>query len=170
MILTGRIMPLKRLEPKWQRAFCQFNMLAPFSSISNSRKLALFLVELKPLQLGLATMQRPRRSVVASFCIALLSIGALLSMSIVATAVAQETTSKTMPRNTPESQGVSSAAILDFIRTADREVKSMHSFMLVCNGNVIAEAWWKPESADKAACAVVTEQELYIDRRWIGCG
>lgn len=94
-------------------------------------------------------MQRPRRSVVASFCVALLSIGALLSMSTMSTAVAQETTSKTMPRNTPESQGVSSAAILDFIRTADREVKSMHSFILVCNGHVIAEAWWKPETADK---------------------
>lgn len=56
---------------------------------------------------------------------------------------------KTLPRATPESQGVSSAAIAEFIRTADRDVNSMHSFMLVRHGKVVAEAWWEPESADK---------------------
>ncbi len=54
-----------------------------------------------------------------------------------------------LPRSTPEAQGVSSAAICDFIKTADREVRSMHSFMLVRHGHVVAEAWWAPESADK---------------------
>jgi CubicO group peptidase (beta-lactamase class C family) len=54
-----------------------------------------------------------------------------------------------LPRSTPEAQGVSSAAIRDYIETADREVKSMHSFMLVRHGHVVAEAWWAPESADK---------------------
>ncbi len=58
-------------------------------------------------------------------------------------------TSKALPRGTPEAQGVSSMAILDFVETANREVNSMHSFMLVRHGHVIAEAWWKPESADK---------------------
>lgn len=53
-----------------------------------------------------------------------------------------------LPRATPESQGVSSADIEEFIRAADREVDSMHSFMLVRHGKVIAEAWWDPESAD----------------------
>ena len=42
-----------------------------------------------------------------------------------------------------------SAAIEKFIRTADREVDSIHSFMLVRHGKVIAEAWWAPEAADK---------------------
>ncbi len=54
-----------------------------------------------------------------------------------------------LPRSTPEAQGVSSAGIREFIETADREVSSMHSFMLVRNGHVVAEAWWAPESADK---------------------
>lgn len=54
-----------------------------------------------------------------------------------------------LPRATPESQGVSSKAIQEYIETADREVKSMHSFMLVRHGKVVAEAWWAPESADK---------------------
>lgn len=52
-----------------------------------------------------------------------------------------------LPRSTPESQGISSAAIREYIETADREVNSMHSFMLVRHGHVVAEAWWKPESA-----------------------
>ena len=54
-----------------------------------------------------------------------------------------------LPRSSPEAQGVSSAAVLDFVETADRSVNSMHSFMLVRHGHVIAEAWWKPEAADK---------------------
>jgi CubicO group peptidase (beta-lactamase class C family) len=56
---------------------------------------------------------------------------------------------KTLSRSTPEAQGVSSAAIREFIETADRKVNSMHSFMLMRHGHVVAEAWWKPESAEK---------------------
>ena len=54
-----------------------------------------------------------------------------------------------LPRSTPEAQGVSSAAILEFIETANRKVDSLHSFMLVRNGHVVAEAWWAPEASDK---------------------
>ena len=54
-----------------------------------------------------------------------------------------------MLRSTPESQGVSSANIIEFIEYADSKINSMHSFMLVRHGKVVAEAWWNPESADK---------------------
>ena len=54
-----------------------------------------------------------------------------------------------LPRSTPEAQGVSSAGIREFIETADKTVDTMHSFMLVRHGQVIAECWWKPESAEK---------------------
>ncbi len=54
-----------------------------------------------------------------------------------------------LPRSTPEAQGVSSEAIRAFIETADQKVNSMHSFMLVRHGHVVAEAWWQPESAEK---------------------
>jgi CubicO group peptidase (beta-lactamase class C family) len=54
-----------------------------------------------------------------------------------------------LPRSSPEAQGVSSAGIQKFIEAADQQVNSMHSFMLVRHGNVIAEVWWEPESADK---------------------
>jgi CubicO group peptidase (beta-lactamase class C family) len=54
-----------------------------------------------------------------------------------------------LPRSTPEAQGISSTAIRDFIEAADAQIHTLHSFMLVRNGHVIAEAWWKPAAADK---------------------
>ena len=54
-----------------------------------------------------------------------------------------------LPRSTPESQGVSSAQIRKFVEAADQKVNTLHSFMLVRHGQVIAEGWWKPESAEK---------------------
>lgn len=53
-----------------------------------------------------------------------------------------------LPRSTPEAQGVSSAAVLAFIEAADKKVDSLHSFMLVRHGHVVAEGWWTPYSAD----------------------
>ncbi len=57
--------------------------------------------------------------------------------------------STSLPRATPESQGVSSAGLCEFIETANAKINSLHSFMLVRHGKVVAEAWWAPESADK---------------------
>ncbi len=54
-----------------------------------------------------------------------------------------------LPRSSPESQGVSSKAIREFIETANQQVDTLHSFMLVRHGQVVAEGWWKPEAADK---------------------
>lgn len=58
-------------------------------------------------------------------------------------AIATEPT-KSLPRSKPEAEGVSSAALLDFVTTADRESNSLHSFMLVRHGKVVAEGWWTP--------------------------
>ncbi|MCA9062218.1 MAG: serine hydrolase [Planctomycetaceae bacterium] len=54
-----------------------------------------------------------------------------------------------LPRSTPESQGVRSTQIEAFIRAADEQVNSMHSFMLVRHGHVVAESWWAPEAAEQ---------------------
>lgn len=56
---------------------------------------------------------------------------------------------KALPRSSPESQGVSSAGVLAFVEAADQKVNTMHSFMLLRHGHVVAEGWWKPEAADK---------------------
>src|SRR6266550_350123 len=54
-----------------------------------------------------------------------------------------------LPRSTPEAQGISSQAIVDFVQAAEKNVNTLHSFMIVRHGKVIAEGWWKPEAADK---------------------
>lgn len=54
-----------------------------------------------------------------------------------------------LPRQSPESQGVSSAAIREFVEMANVKIDTLHSFMLVRHGAVVAEGWWKPESPDK---------------------
>ena len=55
---------------------------------------------------------------------------------------------ESLPRNTPEAQGISSAAVLGFV-TAANKVNTLHSFMIVRHGHVIAEGWWKPEAAER---------------------
>jgi CubicO group peptidase (beta-lactamase class C family) len=49
-----------------------------------------------------------------------------------------------LPRATPESQGVSSAAIVQFIRALEAQIHEMHSFVLLRHGTVIAEGGWAP--------------------------
>lgn len=53
-----------------------------------------------------------------------------------------------LPRSTPEAEGVSSAGIRAFVEAADAQVDTLHGFVLVRHGKVIAEGWWKPQTAD----------------------
>jgi CubicO group peptidase (beta-lactamase class C family) len=55
--------------------------------------------------------------------------------------------SRSLPRSTPERQGISSTDILDFVDTADRQIDAMNSFMFVRHGYVVAEGWWAPYDA-----------------------
>ncbi len=55
---------------------------------------------------------------------------------------------ESLPRSSPEAQGISSSAILAFVEAADRTIESMNSFMLVRHGQVVAEGWWAPYNAD----------------------
>lgn len=64
-----------------------------------------------------------------------------------AVAVAAER-STGLPRSAPEAQGVSSAAVLDFVTTAEEKINALHSFMLVRHGQVVAEGWWAPYAAE----------------------
>ena len=49
-----------------------------------------------------------------------------------------------LPRSTPEAQGISSAAIGEFVEAADTQIDAMNSFLLVRHGHVVAEGWWAP--------------------------
>ncbi|MBM4003645.1 MAG: beta-lactamase family protein [Planctomycetes bacterium] len=59
-----------------------------------------------------------------------------------------------LPRATPESQGISSKAIRDFIESTDATIDGLHSFMLLRNGAVVCECWWEPYGRE-------TRHELY---------
>jgi CubicO group peptidase (beta-lactamase class C family) len=52
-----------------------------------------------------------------------------------------------LPRTAAEAQGVSSAALSDFVSTLDQQIEGMHSLMVVRHGHVIAEGWWGPYDA-----------------------
>src|SRR5262245_55114483 len=56
--------------------------------------------------------------------------------------------SVTLPRSSPEQQGISSADILAFVEAADEEIDTMNSFMLIRHGHVVAEGWWAPYDRD----------------------
>lgn len=55
---------------------------------------------------------------------------------------------KSLPRSAPEAMGVRSYQIRMFVEAADREIRTLHSFMLVRHGHVVAEGWWKPQTPD----------------------
>lgn len=87
-------------------------------------------------------------SVLALLCIQILSVGStLIAAEKESSGLSVKTTS--LPRSTPESQGISSASIRKFVEAADEQINTMHSFMLVRHGKVVAECWWSPESATK---------------------
>jgi CubicO group peptidase (beta-lactamase class C family) len=72
-----------------------------------------------------------------------LLLGLLLSLGAAGRARPQSA----LPRSTPEREGVSSAAVLAFLRAADTSVDAMNSVMIVRHGHVVAEGWWSPYDA-----------------------
>ncbi|OYU93792.1 MAG: hypothetical protein CFE21_19005 [Bacteroidetes bacterium B1(2017)] len=53
-----------------------------------------------------------------------------------------------LPRSTPETEGVSSRGILDFLEAATKSKHEFHSFMLIRHGKVVSENWWTPYRSD----------------------
>ncbi len=68
--------------------------------------------------------------------------GACLAMAFSAASFAAG-----LPRSAPEDQGVSSAALIDFVTTLDRKVEVCHGVMVLRHGHVVAEGWWAPYDA-----------------------
>ncbi len=48
----------------------------------------------------------------------------------------------------PETQGLSSEAILTFIERLEKEVDAVHSFMILRNGQLVSKGWWEPFGSD----------------------
>ena len=49
---------------------------------------------------------------------------------------------------TPESQGISSRAILDFLHDADQSAHELHSLVIARRGSIVAGGWWFPYRPD----------------------
>src|SRR5262245_26327148 len=49
-----------------------------------------------------------------------------------------------LPRSAPETQRVSSEALLHLIEDLETQALELHSILLVRYGHVIAEGWWDP--------------------------
>lgn len=73
-----------------------------------------------------------------------------LSLAIINQAVLAKSDLGELPRGIAEAEGFDSEAILNFLDAIKTSGLEWHSFMLVKNGKVISEAWWKPfASANK---------------------
>lgn len=53
-----------------------------------------------------------------------------------------------LPRSTPEAQGLNSADILKLVNALDAGVHEIHSFVMLRHGQLVAEGFWSPYSAD----------------------
>jgi CubicO group peptidase (beta-lactamase class C family) len=57
-------------------------------------------------------------------------------------------TTGNLPRSTPESEGITSKGIIDFLNAIDTGKTEIHSFMFIRHGKVVAEGWWNPYGPD----------------------
>ena len=60
----------------------------------------------------------------------------------------------------PESEGIPSRAILNFLRRIDSERICMHGFLLVRHNRIAAEGYWAPWSAERIAPDLFGQQEF----------
>ena len=71
----------------------------------------------------------------------------LLVLSGISVNLSGQITDK-LPRSIPESEGVTSSGIIDFLNAVDTGRQEIHSFMFLRHGKVIAEGWWSPYGPD----------------------
>ena len=59
-----------------------------------------------------------------------------------------EPVNPSLPRSTPEAEGVSSEGLMTFLDSAAVSSQEFHSIMVVRHGKVVAEGWWAPYGPD----------------------
>jgi CubicO group peptidase (beta-lactamase class C family) len=110
----------------------------------------------------------------------LFSLAAAFALLIVAGGCKNSAPATTsLPRSTPEAEGVSSAALITFLDSVAADRHEFHSIMILRHGKVIAEGWWAPYRPDlrhtlystsksftsTAVGFAVTEKLLSVDDR-----
>jgi len=89
-------------------------------------------------------MQSTRRQFIQQ--LGLTSTGIALSMGLPFDTFAKSKLS--LPRSTPEMQGVDSAGITNFMNAVAQSKHEFHSLMILRHGQVVAEGWWAPYRHD----------------------
>jgi len=56
--------------------------------------------------------------------------------------------SSEFPRSTLEAQGIASSSIQAFVDAIEQSSAGVHSFILIRNGHIVADGWWKPYASD----------------------
>ncbi len=56
--------------------------------------------------------------------------------------------SSSLPRSTPEAEGIPSSAILAFVDRLEGTSTDVHGFMVLRHGSVVAEGFWSPFAAE----------------------
>jgi len=74
----------------------------------------------------------------------ILSLAALALLAWLPVAAAEPPSAASLPRSSPEAQGIPSSALLAFVSAAEAKIDALHSFMVVRHGHVVAEGWWAP--------------------------
>src|ERR1700760_3225406 len=84
----------------------------------------------------------------------ILTIGMGLFPSLLSYSFGTNIKTFTLPRSTPEMQGVSSAGISKFLDAIRDSKQEFHSLMIIRHGHMVTEGWWGPYSSEH-------RQELY---------
>lgn len=92
-------------------------------------------------------MKTNRRNFIKTASISSLGFGLLPNLNLFDTELDIFSLSN-FARKSPESQGILSKGILDFLKAAKESGLEWHSFMLLRHGNVVAEGWWNPFESD----------------------
>ena len=78
----------------------------------------------------------------------LLFIAILFVLSVIDGCKNEAPATSSLPRSTPEAEGVSSDGLITFLDSAAASRQEFHSIMIVRHGKVIAEGWWDPYRPD----------------------
>ena len=89
-------------------------------------------------------LSRASRRAVSVFASLIMLLAGMVAIS----RASDRAASPELPRSSPEAQGISSSAILAFVRAADEQLDTMNSFLLVRHGHVVAEGYWAPYDAE----------------------
>ena len=76
------------------------------------------------------------------------SIAAMLFLALLSGCQNDTPATTSLPRSTPEAEGVSSEGLITFLDSAAVSRHEFHSIMIVRHGKVIAEGWWDPYRPD----------------------